>query len=71
MFDIKGLVNSLFRPAAQEGVFDLKSATLFMDELPDSDILQAQIEIVKALYPLKGKSINEVTRVEVQNFKEE
>lgn len=52
MFDIKGLVNSLFRPAAQEGVFDLKSATLFMDELPDSDILQAQIEIVKALQQL-------------------
>jgi len=52
MFDIKGLVNSLFRPTTQEGVFDLKSATIFMDELPESDILQAQIEIVKALQQL-------------------
>lgn len=31
---------------------------------------KGDIEIVKALYPLKGKSINEVTKVEVQNFKE-
>lgn len=31
---------------------------------------KGDIEIVKALYPLKGKSINEVTRVEVLNFKE-
>jgi len=27
------------------------------------------IDIVKALYPMKGKRLNEVTRVEVQNFK--
>lgn len=31
---------------------------------------KGDIEIVKALYPLKGKRLNEVTRVEVQNFKE-
>lgn len=31
---------------------------------------KGDIEIVKALYPFKGKRINEVTRVEVQNFKE-
>jgi cyclic-di-GMP-binding protein len=54
MFDIKGLVNSLFQSNAQEGVFDLKSATIFMDELPESDILQAQIEIVKALKQLNN-----------------
>ncbi|AMC33274.1 hypothetical protein [Janthinobacterium sp. B9-8] len=54
MFDIKGLVNSLFQPASQEGVFNLKSATIFMEELPESDILQAQIEIVKALKQLNS-----------------
>jgi cyclic-di-GMP-binding protein len=62
MFDIKGLVNSLFQQAPQEGVFDLKSATIFMEELPESDILQAQIEIVKALQQLNSNpkiSINE------------
>ncbi|AZN36707.1 hypothetical protein [Iodobacter ciconiae] len=62
MFDIKGLVNSLFQHTPQEGVFDLKSATIFMEELPESDILQAQIEIVKALKQLNSNpkiSINE------------
>jgi cyclic-di-GMP-binding protein len=54
MFDIKGLVNSLFQSNTQEGVFDLKSATIFMEELPESDILQAQIEIVKALKQLNS-----------------
>jgi hypothetical protein len=52
MFDIKGLVNSLFQSNAQDGVYDLKSATTFIDELPESDILQAQMEIVKALQQL-------------------
>ncbi|STQ89749.1 hypothetical protein [Iodobacter fluviatilis] len=62
MFDIKGLVNSLFQSTPQEGVFDLKSATIFMEELPESDILQAQIEIVKALKQLNSNpkiSMNE------------
>ncbi|GGP23371.1 hypothetical protein [Silvimonas iriomotensis] len=52
MFDFKGLVSALFINRAAEGVHDYKSATLMMAELPESDILQAQIEIVKALRQL-------------------
>ncbi|SMC25909.1 hypothetical protein SAMN02745857_02338 [Andreprevotia lacus DSM 23236] len=52
MFDFKGLVGALFGKRDQEGVYDLKSATVMMQELPESDILQAQIEIVKALKQL-------------------
>ncbi|WP_283150304.1 hypothetical protein [Silvimonas soli] len=52
MFDFKGLVSALFTQRLDEGVRDFKSATLMMAELPESDILQAQIEIVKALRQL-------------------
>ncbi|WP_035057482.1 hypothetical protein [Andreprevotia chitinilytica] len=52
MFDFKGLVGALFSRRDQEGVYDFKSATVMMQELPESDILQAQIEIVKALRQL-------------------
>ncbi|KAF0812187.1 hypothetical protein IGB42_03465 [Andreprevotia sp. IGB-42] len=54
MFDFKGLVGALFSKRDQEGVFDLKSATVMMQELPESDILQAQLEIVKALKQLNA-----------------
>ncbi|WP_028452611.1 hypothetical protein [Chitinilyticum aquatile] len=52
MFDFKGLISALFQKKGQEGIHDLKSATQMMQELPESDILNAQIEIVKALQQL-------------------
>ncbi|MBE9607733.1 hypothetical protein [Chitinilyticum piscinae] len=54
MFDFKGLIGALFQKKEQEGVHDLKSATTMMRELPESDILNAQIEIVKALQQLNS-----------------
>ncbi|WP_148714706.1 hypothetical protein [Chitinolyticbacter meiyuanensis] len=56
MFDFKGLIGALFNREPQEGVHDFKSATMFMQELPESDILQAHIEIVKALQQLNGNA---------------
>ena len=54
MFDFKGLVSALFARRDHEGVYDLQSATQLMQVLPESDILQAQIEIVKALRQLNA-----------------
>ncbi|WP_028449631.1 hypothetical protein [Chitinibacter tainanensis] len=56
MFDFKSLIGALFGKREQEGVHNLKSATIMMQELPESDILQAQIEIVKALKQLNGNA---------------
>ncbi|TJZ78908.1 hypothetical protein [Chitiniphilus eburneus] len=56
MFDFKGLIGALFSREQQQGVHDYKSATMFMQELPESDILQAHIEIVKALRQLNGNA---------------
>ncbi|WP_255990056.1 hypothetical protein [Chitinolyticbacter albus] len=56
MFDFKGLIGALFNRGPQEGVHDFKSATMFMQELPESDILQAHIEIVKALKQLNANA---------------
>lgn len=53
MFDFKGLVQSLFLPQeAVTEVRDLKSATRMLGELPQSDMLIAQAEIIKALQQL-------------------
>ncbi|WP_410500201.1 hypothetical protein [Chitinibacter sp. S2-10] len=52
MFDFKNLIGALLGKREQEGVHDLKSATVLMQELPESDMLQAQIEIVQALRQL-------------------
>jgi hypothetical protein len=54
MFDFKSLIGALLGKREQEGVHNYKSATIMMQELPESDILQAQIEIVKALKQLNG-----------------
>ncbi|GAA5784331.1 hypothetical protein GCM10007860_30920 [Chitiniphilus shinanonensis] len=54
MFDFKGLITALFSREQQQGVHDYKSATVMMQELPESDILQAHIEIVKALRQLNS-----------------
>ena len=53
MFDIAGLVRSLFgKKEAPEGVNSLRSATKMLQELPESDMLMAQVEIIKALQQL-------------------
>ena len=54
MFDFKSLINALLGKNKNEGVYDLKSATVMMNELPESDILQAQIEIIKALQQINS-----------------
>lgn len=52
MFDFKGLINALLRKTSDDPVGDLKSATIWVQELPQNDIHQAQHEIVKALRSL-------------------
>lgn len=54
MFDFKSLISALLGKNKNEGVYDLKSATVMMKELPESDILQAQIEIIKALQQINS-----------------
>ncbi|MBM3115136.1 hypothetical protein [Jeongeupia naejangsanensis] len=56
MFDFKALIGALLGRREREGVYDYKSATVLMQELPESDILQAQIEIVQALRQLNGNA---------------
>ncbi|QZA78213.1 hypothetical protein K4H28_01975 [Deefgea tanakiae] len=54
MFDFKSLISAILGNSKNEGVYDLKSATVMMKELPESDILQAQIEIIKALQQINS-----------------
>ena len=54
MFDFSGLINAILRKNSDDPVGDLKSATVWVQELPLADIHHAQIEIVRAL-----SSINE------------
>ncbi len=66
MFDFKGLINALLRKTSDDPVGDLKSATIWVQELPQNDIHQAQQEIVKALGGLNrnaGTSLKERVRV--------
>lgn len=52
MFDFKGLVSALFRRKTDDPVGNLKSATIWVQELAQSDIHQALDEISKALAKL-------------------
>lgn len=54
MFDFNGLVNAILRRKVDDPVGDLKSATIWVQELPLADVHRAHIEIVRAL-----SSINE------------
>ena len=57
MFDFKALIQALFgKRIGNEGVHDLKSATQMLRELPESDMLIAQVEIIKALQQLNGNA---------------
>ena len=57
MFDFSGFINAILRKKSDDPVGSLKSATLWVQELPLADVHQAQAEIVKAL-----ASINENKR---------
>lgn len=54
MFDFSGLINAILRKKTDDPVGDLKSATIWVKELPLADVHRAHIEIVRAL-----SSINE------------
>ncbi|XZG71173.1 hypothetical protein ACTSKR_04700 [Chitinibacteraceae bacterium HSL-7] len=54
MFDLKGLIRAMFTREQNDGIRSLKSATVFMQELPQSDVLRAHVEIVKALRQLNS-----------------
>jgi hypothetical protein len=54
MFDFSGLINAILRKKTDDPVGDLKSATIWVQELPLADVHRAHIEIVRAL-----SSINE------------
>lgn len=56
MFDFKGLINALLGKKNDGPVGDLKSATIWVQELPQNDIHQAQQEIIKALDNLNKNS---------------
>jgi len=56
MFDFKGLINALLRKKNDGPVGDLKSATIWVQELPQNDVHQAQQEIIKALDSLNKNS---------------
>lgn len=49
MFDFKGMISALLRKKDDNPVGDLKSATIWVQELPQHDIHQALKEIIKAL----------------------
>jgi hypothetical protein len=52
MFDFKNLISALFGRREQVGVHSLQSATQMMLELPRSQVLAAQAEIIKGLKQL-------------------
>lgn len=61
MFDIAGLIGSLFgRSGTQDGVHNFRSATRMLQELPESDMLMAQVEIIKALQQLNQNTTTSV-----------
>ncbi|TCV85336.1 hypothetical protein [Sulfurirhabdus autotrophica] len=49
MFDFKGFISALLRKKSDAQLENLKSATIWVQELPDSDVQEAQDEIIKVL----------------------
>ena len=52
MFDFKGFISALLRKKPDGPIDRLKSATIWVQELPDSDVQEALEQIIKALSPL-------------------
>lgn len=66
MFDFSGLISAILRKRSDDPVGNLKSATVWVQELPLADVHQAQTEIVKALSSLnenRKMSLKERIRV--------
>lgn len=61
MFDFSGLINAILRKRSDDPVGNLKSATVWVQELPLADVHQAQVEIVRAL-----TSLNENRRMSLK-----
>ncbi|MFN3398077.1 MAG: hypothetical protein ACK4ZS_06020 [Sulfurimicrobium sp.] len=72
MFDFKGLIHALLRKKNGDPVGDLKSATIWVQALPKSDIAQAQQEIVKALASLNTNPVTSLKeRIRVLRYLDE
>lgn len=72
MFDFKGLINALLNKGGNDPVGNLKSATIWVQELPQSDIHQALREILKALAKLnKNPNTSLRERVKVLMYLDE
>ena len=66
MFDFRGLVSALFRRSSDSPVENLKSATIWVQELTQSDMHEALDEILKALASLnKNPDISLKERIRV------
>lgn len=66
MFDFSGFINAILHKRSDDPVGDLKSATVWVQELPLADVHKAQAEIGKALSSLnenKKMSLKERLRV--------
>jgi hypothetical protein len=56
MFDFKGFISAILRKKSDDPVGSLKSATIWIQELPDNNVHQAQQEIVKTLAAMNLKN---------------
>jgi len=54
MFDFKALIGALFGGRQEDGLCDLRSATQMMLDLPENQVLAAQVEVVKGLKQLNA-----------------
>lgn len=66
MFDFRSFINALVGKKSGDPVGDLKSATIWVQELPEADIHRAQSEIIKALVSIndnKKTTLKERIRV--------
>lgn len=66
MFDFTGLIKAILRKKSSDPMSDLKSATIWVEELPQRDVHRAQTEIIGALMTINEKkttSLRERIRV--------
>jgi len=56
MFDFKGFIGAVLHRGSDDPVADLRSATIWVQELPHKDVRRAQSEIVKTLSAMNQKS---------------
>ena len=56
MFDFKGLIGAILRRGSDDPVADLRSATIWVQDLPHKDVRRAQAEIVRTLAAMNQKS---------------